>query len=72
MEVEHCGDAALASYRPTNTETGHKDPALNTTDHYDLRGYVCQAQGSMACNLFRLLGGRRSGGDRIPGVFLAD
>ena len=24
-----------SSYRLTNTETGHKDPALNTTDHYD-------------------------------------
>ena len=25
---------ALVSYKMTSTDTGHKDPALNATDHY--------------------------------------
>jgi hypothetical protein len=34
VRVELYGDTALASYKMTNTDTGHKDPALNVTDHF--------------------------------------
>lgn len=34
IEVELYGDAAVVSYKLTNTDTGHKDPGLNTTDHF--------------------------------------
>jgi hypothetical protein len=34
IRVELYGDTALVTYKWTNTDTGHKDPALNTTDHY--------------------------------------
>ena len=34
LHVDVYGDAALVSYKLTGTETGHKDPALNATDHY--------------------------------------
>jgi len=34
IRVELYGDTALATYKFTNTDTGHKDPALNTTDHF--------------------------------------
>jgi len=28
------GETALVGYKMTNTDTGHKDPALNVTDHF--------------------------------------
>jgi hypothetical protein len=31
--VELYDDAALIAYAETVTETGHKDPSLNTTNH---------------------------------------
>lgn len=34
FHVETYGETALAAYKMTNTDTGHKDAALNTTDHY--------------------------------------
>jgi hypothetical protein len=34
FRIEIYGDTALAAYKYTNTDTGHKDAALNTTDHY--------------------------------------
>jgi hypothetical protein len=34
FHVDLYGDTALVSYKLTNTDTGHKDPAMNTTDHY--------------------------------------
>jgi len=34
FHVEIYGDTALVSYKSVNTDTGHKDPALNATDHY--------------------------------------
>jgi hypothetical protein len=34
IHVELYGDTALASYKYDNTDTGHKDAALNATDHY--------------------------------------
>jgi hypothetical protein len=34
IRVELYGDTALVSYKYANTDTGHKDPALNATDHY--------------------------------------
>jgi hypothetical protein len=34
VRVELYGDTALVSYKLTNTDTGHKDAALNVTDHY--------------------------------------
>lgn len=34
FHVEIYGETALVAYRVTNTDTGHKDPALNATDHY--------------------------------------
>jgi hypothetical protein len=34
FHVEIYGDTALVAYKFTNTDTGHKDTALNTTDHY--------------------------------------
>jgi hypothetical protein len=34
VHVELYGDTALVSYKFDNTDTGHKDPALNATDHY--------------------------------------
>lgn len=34
LHVETYGDTALVSYKMTNTDTGHKDAGLNTTDHY--------------------------------------
>jgi hypothetical protein len=34
LHVDLYGDTALVSYKLTNTDTGHKDPALNATDHY--------------------------------------
>jgi hypothetical protein len=34
LRVELYGDTALVSYKLTNTDTGHKDAALNVTDHY--------------------------------------
>jgi hypothetical protein len=34
FRVELYGDTALVAYKMTNTDTGHKDAALNVTDHY--------------------------------------
>lgn len=34
LHVDIYGDTALVSYKMTNTDTGHKDAGLNTTDHY--------------------------------------
>jgi hypothetical protein len=34
VHVEIYGDTALVSYKMTNKDVGHKDAALNTTDHY--------------------------------------
>ncbi len=34
IHVELYGDTALVSYKYDNTDTGHKDAALNVTDHY--------------------------------------
>lgn len=34
FHVDLYGDTALVSYKLTGTDTGHKDAALNTTDHY--------------------------------------
>jgi hypothetical protein len=34
IRVELYGDTALVSYKYDNTDTGHKDAALNTTAHY--------------------------------------
>lgn len=34
LHVDTYGDTALVSYKMTNTDTGHKDAGLNTTDHY--------------------------------------
>ena len=34
FHVEIYGDTALISYKSVNTDTGHKDPVLNATDHY--------------------------------------
>jgi len=34
IHVELYGDTALVSYKYDNTDTGHKDAALNATDHY--------------------------------------
>jgi hypothetical protein len=33
FHVEIYGDTAVVTYKSVNTDTGHKDPALNTTDH---------------------------------------
>lgn len=34
VHVDLYGDTALVMYKLTNTDTGHKDRALNTTDHF--------------------------------------
>jgi hypothetical protein len=34
LHVDMYGDTALVSYKQSGTDTGHKDPALNTTDHF--------------------------------------
>jgi hypothetical protein len=34
FRVEIYGDTALVAYKLKNTDTGHKDPALNATDHF--------------------------------------
>jgi hypothetical protein len=34
IHIELYGDTALVSYKYDNTDTGHKDAALNATDHY--------------------------------------
>lgn len=34
IRVELYGDTALVNYKMTETDTGHKDSALNTTDHF--------------------------------------
>ncbi len=34
IRVDLYGDTALVNYKMTNTDTGHKDPALNTTDTF--------------------------------------
>jgi hypothetical protein len=34
FHVDLYGQTALVTYKLTTTDTGHKDPALNTTDHY--------------------------------------
>jgi len=34
IHVELYGDTALVMFKFTNTDTGHKDPALNTTNQY--------------------------------------
>jgi hypothetical protein len=34
LHVDLYGSTALVSYKLTSTDTGHKDPALNATDHY--------------------------------------
>jgi hypothetical protein len=34
FHVDIYGDTALVTYKQTNTDSGHKDPALNTTDHF--------------------------------------
>jgi hypothetical protein len=34
MEVELYGDTAIATYKMANTDSGHKDPVLNSTEHY--------------------------------------
>ena len=34
FHIEIYGETALVAYKVTNTDTGHKDPALNTTDHF--------------------------------------
>ena len=34
LHVDLYGDTALVSYKMTGTDTGHKDPALNATDHF--------------------------------------
>lgn len=34
IHVELYGDTALVSYKYDNTDTGHKDAALNATNHY--------------------------------------
>lgn len=34
FRVELYGDTALVSYKLANTDTGHKDAALNVTDHF--------------------------------------
>jgi hypothetical protein len=34
FQIEFYGDTALVGYKMTNTDSGHKDAALNTTDHY--------------------------------------
>jgi hypothetical protein len=34
FHVDIYDDTALVSYKQTGTDTGHKDAALNTTDHY--------------------------------------
>jgi hypothetical protein len=34
FHIEFYGETALVAYKDVNTDTGHKDPALNTTDHF--------------------------------------
>ena len=34
IHVDVYGQTALVSYKLTSTDTGHKDPALNATDHF--------------------------------------
>ncbi len=34
FHIEFYGDAALVAYKDVNTDTGHKDPAMNATDHF--------------------------------------
>ena len=34
FHVDVYGQTALVSYKLTSSDTGHKDPSLNTTDHY--------------------------------------
>jgi hypothetical protein len=34
FHIEIYGETALVAYKVTNSDTGHKDAALNTTDHY--------------------------------------
>lgn len=34
FHVDQYGDTALVSYKLLETDTGHKDPAMNTTDHF--------------------------------------
>jgi hypothetical protein len=34
IHIDLYGQTALVSYKMTSTDTGHKDPGLNATDHY--------------------------------------
>lgn len=34
FHVDLYGETALVAYKMTNTDTGHKDPALNATEHF--------------------------------------
>jgi hypothetical protein len=34
FHVDIYGDTALVSYQMTNTDTGHRNPALNVTEHF--------------------------------------
>lgn len=46
FHVDIYGDTALVTYKLTNTDTGHKDPALNTTDHYGCLDTFLKRKGS--------------------------
>jgi hypothetical protein len=46
FHVDIYGDAALVSYKETNTDKGHKDPALNTTDHFTCLDTFIQRSGT--------------------------
>ena len=46
FHVDIYGDTALVSYKETNTDSGHKDPALNTTDHFGCLDTFVQRSGT--------------------------
>jgi hypothetical protein len=46
FHVDIYGDTALVSYKETNTDAGHKDPALNTTDHFTCLDTFIQRSGT--------------------------
>jgi hypothetical protein len=46
FRIEIYGDAALVGYKYTNTDTGHKDATLNTTDHYSCLDTLVKRNGT--------------------------
>ena len=46
IHVDLYGQTALVSYKLTSSDTGHKDPALNATDHYGCMDTFIKRNGS--------------------------